>query len=108
MDESHQQTLVRVFDFSMSASFAFLILKVSAMEVRTMLRGPRRSERLTVGGGLSLLSHGYCNLHGHLCALARLGWCEVLFHGTRLRGVSFCHGLQEEGIVSKEPGGRGV
>jgi len=60
----------RVFDFSMSASFAFLVLRVSAMEVRTMLRGPSRIERLTVGGGSSLLSHGYHNLHSHLCALA--------------------------------------
>jgi len=60
----------RVFDFSISASFAFLILRVSAMEMRTMLHGPSRIERLTVGGGSSLLSHGYHNLHGHLCALA--------------------------------------
>jgi len=60
----------RVFNFSTSASFAFLVLKVSAMEVRTMLRRSRRIERLTVGGGSSLLSHGYHNLRDHLCALA--------------------------------------
>jgi len=75
----------RVFDFSMSASFAFLILRVSAMKVRTMLHRPRRIERLTVEGGLSLLSHGYCNLHGHVCALPDLSGVRFSFTGQDLK-----------------------